>query len=265
VFNHLHTEYDLFSTPTVDEDVAMLARVHQIYCFYYGPPLWRFGKPCGEDGSVKWEEKDFDYIIDNCSNQTFDQRDLLYRVQLNVPETQLKDARFCSPPNDIRKFQRFDSKHLPILYAARDVETCLHESRVTLEDECFVAVLEPAKPMTFLDLSRCTAPDGVTPFEDPSIWLLALLYNGGEAYEVCRQLSSRIHARNFDGFIYNSYFQQAAERNHQNIAVFGRPLLTQQLMVRSLQKVRLSNVAYDWQFAPVVRAANIEDLSEYTT
>ena len=259
-FNNLREEFELapFSTPSVNEDVAMLARVHKIYCFLYGPPLWQFGKPCDENGNVSWNESDFDYIIKNCSALVLDQQDIFYRLQTNVREQDLIDFRFCSPPDSIRKFQRFDSKELPILYAARDIETCLHENRTTLQDECFVAVLSPKRKLKILDLSQCKTPSDVTPFEDPNIWLMALLYDGGGAYDICRRLANRIRDKGYDGFIYTSYFQQAAKRTHQNVAVFGRPVVAGDLAVRSLQKVRLNSVAYDWQFASIVKGAYIE-------
>lgn len=225
------------------------------------PSLWQFGKPYEEDGTVSWNDSDFDYVIDNCASTILDQQALIYRLQLNVPETELIDSRFCSPPDAVRKPQRFDSRDLPILYAAFDVETCLHESRITLEDECFVAVLKPSVPAKLLDLSKCTAPAAANQFENPNIWLRALLYNGKDVYEVCRRLANRIHARGFDGFIYPSYFQQTAERTHRNVALFGRPVKAGKLLMHSLQKVRLSNVAYDWQFAPVVKGAYLDEVS----
>ena len=260
-FNDQREEYHLFSTPTVNDDIEMLARVHKIRCFYYCPPLWQFGKPCEEDGTMSWNDSEFDYVIDNCQTRIIDQQTLVYRLQLNVSETELIDSRFCSPPDAIRKFQRFDSRDLPILYAAFDVETCLHESRITLEDACFVAVLKPLEITKLLDLSKCTSPAAANQFENPNIWLHALLYNGKDIYEVCRRLANRIHARGFDGFIYPSYFQQSAERTHHNIAFFGRPVKAGKLLLHSLQKVRLSNVAYDWQFAPVVKGAYLDEVS----
>lgn len=247
-----------FSTANVNADMEMLARVHKIYCFLYGPPLWQFGKPSEENGKTVWQVKDFDYLIDNCSLQQLSQGDIFYRLQTNVPESQLVDSRFCTPPDRFRKFQRFDSQGLPILYAARDIETCLHECRVSLQDECFVAVLSATKPMKILDLSRCVAPSGATEFEDPKLWLLALLYDGGVAYDICRRLARRIRDRGYDGFTYTSYFQQAAERKHQNIAIFGRPIITGAVTLHSLQRTRINNLAYDWQFVPVVKSSVVE-------
>ena len=256
-FNNLRGDYQLesFSTATVNNDVAMLARVHNIYCFLYGPPLWQLGKPAEEDGIVDWKDADYDYIIENCPSKTLDQKDMIYRLQMNVKEKDLIDLRFCSPPDTIREFQRFDSEFLPILYAARDVETCLHESRVTLQDECFVAVLAAKNKLNLLDLTLCASPDHVTPFEDPSIWLQSLLYDGDSSYKACRGLARRIQTKGYDGFIYTSYFQQAAQKTHQNVAVFGHPIASGDLAVCSLQKIRLNDVAYAWQFASIVKGA----------
>jgi hypothetical protein len=250
---------DLFGTESLNSDLTYLEREHGIYCFYNGPPLWQFGKPWGEDGNVDWSMSDFDYIIENCPSRTIVGENILYRAQRNVPEMEICDGRFCSPPESVQTSWRFDSDDTPICYAAFDVETCLHESRVVLSDDIFVAVMAPKRPLRMLDLSECNTPPGVTPFEDPKIWLLALLYASEASYEVCRKLAKRIRERAYDGFIYTSYFQQASERPHLDVAIFGRPIRDGLLEVTSINKVVLRNVAYDWQFGPVVKGAYVEE------
>jgi hypothetical protein len=204
--NDLHGSSDQFGTPVLNADIDFLRDALQIYCFYYGPPLWMFGKTPGEDGAVEWYDGNLDHIIENCSDLSLSGGAALYRVQLNLGETDLCACRFCSPPQENRMmFWRFDNEDLPICYTAFDVETCLHETRVSLEDEIYVGVLKPRRNLRLLDLSTCATPEGTTQFEDPAIWLRSLLYNGKESYETCRRLATRIRDRGYDGFMYESY------------------------------------------------------------
>lgn len=249
--NDVRDDAEPIGTPILNVDIEMLSQLGP-KCFLYGPPLWRFGKPANEDGNVEWSDEDFAYIMQNCPEVWVSTKTQIFRTQLDVADDNMKPERFCSPPQEFRKsFGRFDSEELPIWYGAFDVETCLHESRVTLQHHVFVAVCSPAKPLRILDLSNCELSD-VSPFDDPEIWLLALIYAGKESYAVCRRLAAAIALKGYDGFIYTSFFQQAAERKHLNIALFGRPIIDGKVYVNSFDTVRLRNVSYDWQFGPVV-------------
>ncbi len=247
---------DRFGTAELNADVAMLDEKHDIYCFYYGPPLWMFGKPSEENGQVVWDDADIDYILDNC-NKVALESDLLYRIQRNLKDSEITSHRFCSPPEQFRKnYWRFDSENVSICYAALDVETCLHESRVTLQDDIFVATLAAQRPLHLLDLTTCETPPNTTSFNDPSIWLCSLLYDSGsQSYEVCRRLARHICDRRYDGFVYTSFFQQAAERPHKNVALFGTPIRSGTVAVRSINRVQLRNMVYDWGFGPLTFGA----------
>ncbi len=253
-FNPFRNEFDALGTPVLNSDLAKL-RDLGFTCFLYGPPLWRFGKTPEEDGQVVWTQADLDYVIDACPEVGISTNIPIYRVQLDIDESSIAPPRFCSPPQQFRiRLGRFDSFELPIWYGAFDVETCLHESRVTLQHEISVAVCAPSRPLRLIDLSHCEL-DVPTPFEDPAIWLLALIYNGEESYGTCRRLAKEIASRGFDGFLYTSFFQQAASRNHTNVALFNRPIVEGLLNVVSLNVARVRNVAYDWQFGPQVFSA----------
>lgn len=254
--NDARGEIDLFGLSSLNRDIERLRTDHGIYCFYYGPPLWRFGKPSDEDGYVHWSDEDLDYVLDNCQSSEINPDSEFYRVQINVKEDEIEDARFCSPPANVtRSTWRFDSENVTICYCAFDIETCLHESRVSLENDIFVAILSPNRPLRLLNLDTCAPPADATRFEDPSIWLLALIYSAERSYPICRRLARRILERGYDGFTYTSFFQQAAERPHRNIAVFGEPIRDARVKVKSINTVRLNELAYRWQLGPVVLGA----------
>jgi len=243
---------DKFGTKELNEDIKRLEKEHGIFCFYYGPPMWMLGKSPDENGDVAWSEEDFDITLDHCQDRILKPNETIYRVRTNLLKQDIKAEQFCSPPEEKRdELWRFDSKELKICYAALDVETCLHETRITLQDNIFVATIRPIKPLRLLDLTTCQRAD-VTPFDNPMIWINSLLYDGKENYHVCRQLAQRIKNRGYDGFVYRSYFQQVAERVHINIALFGGPIAEGAIKVISINTVKVKNATYDWNFGPAI-------------
>lgn len=260
--NSSHGTYADTGISDLNDDLRKLCELHEIFCFRYGPPLWMFGKPASEEGVVEWEDADFDRIIDNCKMRHLDANERFYRAQLNLKDAEINPSRFCAPPEKFReKLWRFDSRDLNICYTALDIETCLHETRVTLQHEPFVAVLEATKTLKVLDMTVCEDPAATTPFEDPRIWLAALLYDGEHSYEVCRKLAMRIYERGFDGFIYHSYFQQAGSKPRLNFAIFGTPICSNSIKVVAITRVSLTSIDYKWRFAPVIKT-NAEAINE---
>lgn len=55
-------------------------------------------------------------------------------------------------------------KGLPIMYASQDLQICVHECRVTAEDDLYVATLAPSRDMKLLDLTELLTED-VSEFE----------------------------------------------------------------------------------------------------
>ncbi len=64
----------------------------------------------------------------------------------------------------LREFsERTRSPPQPILYASQDVEVCVHECRVTVEDDRYMATLAPVRDVRLLDLTAVLEED-VTEF-----------------------------------------------------------------------------------------------------
>ncbi len=256
-FNTTTRDYDPFGATALRDDLLLLHSAFGINCFFYGPPLWMFGKPVDEDGEQRWETQDYEYICDSCSKVTLTETDIFFRVQCNLDGV-FPDNRFCSPPDKFRRtFGRFDSAELPILYAAYDIETCLHESRITVRDEIYLATLRPVEPIRLLDLSSCKARVPITAFEDPNVWLTCLLFDS-ESYENCQELSRYIKSLGYHGFVSKSYFQQVSEREHKNISIFGRPIVESLLRVDCVNRIVPQNVTYDYCLGPAISKADSE-------
>jgi hypothetical protein len=250
-FNHYDRPIDVVGRSQLREDIRRLSEAFGVKVFLYGPPSWMFGKPADEGGDQSWEVSDYQKICDYYNERELDCEATLFRVQRNIEFTP-EDARFCSPPEKVRTtYGRFDSADLPVLYCSLDVETCLHESRVSLEDDIFVATMHPTRTLRLLDLTDPTEDFEVSPFVDPRIWLKSLIYDHG-SYNVCQNLAAHIYSLGYDGFIVESYFKQAAHALHSNICLFGRPVVSGLVGVEGVNKVSLHNVSYEYGFGPAV-------------
>lgn len=250
-FNYFDGPIDEFGRSPLKRDIRLLSTSFGLRVFLYGPPIWMFGKPAEEDGSQKWETSDYQKISDCYDERELDCQTQFFRVQSNI-EFVPEDARFCSPPDEFRsRYGRFDSADLPLLYCSLGVETCLHESRVTLEDDIFVATMHPTRPLRLLDLTKPKADLDFSPFDDPRIWLRSLVYDHG-SYDICQKLAQYVHSVGYDGFIVESYFQQAARDKHVNLCLFGHPVTSGLVNVDGINKVNLHNISYEYGFGPAV-------------
>lgn len=162
------------------------------------------------------------------------------------------------------------------MYCSQDLQVCIHECRVTVEDNLFVATLEPKKNLKVLDLADLLQEENVTEFESLDMAVHMLFLAGSHSYEISRAIALAAHAAGFDGLIYPSYFSmlrtgampfetmlgishrrvsQFAEREKskiiRNLALFGRPTEEGHVHVRCIDRLILSRVAYGVHFGPV--------------
>ncbi|MBV7396167.1 RES family NAD+ phosphorylase [Mameliella sediminis] len=250
-FNYSDRPIDEVGREALRKDIRLLSEAFGLNIFLYGPPLWMFGKPAEEDGKQRWEASDYQKICDYHEKLELDSNATFFRVQRNIEFTP-EDTRFCSPPEKFRTVNgRFDSPKLPVLYCSFDVETCLHESRVSLEDDIFVATMQPTKTLRLLDLTSPKVDFYISPFDDPRIWLKSLIYDH-DSYDCCQHLALHIRSLGYDGFVIESYFQQAARAKHANLCLFDRPVVSGSVRVLGVNKVILHNVSYEFGFGPAV-------------
>ncbi|MEO4028626.1 RES family NAD+ phosphorylase [Chromobacterium vaccinii] len=146
---------------------------------------------------------------------------------------------------------RYDTAERPVFYGAEDVETCLHESRVTLSDYIALATFTPTRPLRLLDLAdNIDDSSARTPFEQVDVFMTRLAYAGKQDYDLCRELAAEIEARGFDGFLFISYFAQAHRQKLRNIALHGRPVQSGKLQLLSVNRIRLAETNYKYSFGP---------------
>ena len=184
---------------------------------------------------------------------------------------------YDSPPAPVSD-GRLDTHTGPVMYGSTDLDTCLHECRVSAEDDLFVATLRPRRKLEFLDLSRLLdEPREVSEFESLDLAVNMLFLAGEHSYLVTRAISRAVEQAGFDGMAYPSYFSMLRNGvkpfettygiSHRripqyrefedskilpNYAIFGRPVEEGLVEVQCINRVVLSTVVYSVHFGPAL-------------
>ena len=259
-------------------DAAVFENALGIGFFLYGPRFWMFGEveplkalQCDEKRSEV-----IDRILGEYRSRTLSVRDKFYRIRKN-PDEPSQGEQYDSPPRGLSN-GRLDTPDRPALYASPDLQTCLHECRVTAEDDLFVATLRPARDLELLDVAALLdEPREVTEFESLDLAVNMLFLAGEHSYPIARDLSRAARTAGFDGMVYPSYFSMLRNGvkpfettygiSHRmipqyrefeeakvsaNFAIFGRPIEEGLVDVCCINRVVLSTVLYSVHFGPVM-------------
>ncbi len=246
---------DLKFASSLNHDYKLLKKVCNKVLFHYGPPLWRLGLTehyeAIESGGKKRTQALKD-IIDQAQILVLPKGSKLFRVRINVDPTSITACDFDTPPIKYRKnYYRFDSHKIPLFYSSFDVETCLHECRVTVSDEISLATFRTKKKLKILNLIDSFAKEMQgTPFDSVEILLNKLCCSAEDEYWKCRLISKEIQKKRFDGFKYKSYFSLVKPRILVNVALFGYPVKTGKIVLESINRVKLERVNYEYSFGP---------------
>lgn len=182
-----------------------------------------------------------------------------YRIRVNVPDAdKFEEGQYDTPPRPRRRgFGRFDNPALPLLYGSPNLQVCIHECRVTLADDIFVATLAPTRSLRLIDLTgNYDQPEAIDPIDD-LFWFFRGLMNASlpHVYRYCRRIAQTIKdMTDADGFVYNSYYTNVAGDTGGraiNYALFGRPISEGKLGVVSVNTVRLNRITYDYRLGPL--------------
>ncbi|WP_067143181.1 RES family NAD+ phosphorylase [Oceanivirga salmonicida] len=262
---------------SLQKDVKLFEKELGIGFFVYGPPLWLIGEiePLKDLQNIKKRKSIFKRIIDEFPTVLLKENELFYRIRTN-PEKPIDKNEYDSSPYPGKG--RLDSKNNPILYASQDLEVCIHECRVITEDEIYVATLKPNNTLKLLDLTE-PIDENINAFEslDLSIQMLFLASKESpNAYEISRDLSLYVKEKGFDGIIYPSFFsllrtgkipfgtfcglplrkfpkykEFEKATTIRNIALFGSPIKDKKIEVKNINKLRLNQIIYNYDFGPV--------------
>ena len=200
-----------------------------------------------------------DQVVPKLRFTEMDTSSTLYRIRINLDDhDKFDEGQFDTPPKRKRRgFGRFDNNKLPLFYGSPNLQVCIHECRVTLVDNIFVASLTPTKKLSLIDLTgNYDQPNDIDPFDDLE-WFFRGLMNASQphVYRYCRRIAQTIRdMTSADGFVYNSYYTNIAgdsEGKTVNYAFFGHPISEGKLALTSINTVRLERIRYDYHLGPV--------------
>ncbi len=216
-------------------------------------------------------------ILESYPTREFTPNDKFYRLRnLDRGESSEFDPtdgmQFDSPPprigNDEEKeveYGRFDSCDLSVLYGAPELATCLHECRVTKEQDLYVATLKPTRSLQLLDL--CVFPDEIdtNPFVSIDHTVASLFEEGSDVYPISRKLALAAQNEGYEGVIYPSFYSDLhnGKRSSEpekgpsskpwvskNIGIFGKPIQDERLLITCINRMHLQEVEYTFYFGP---------------
>lgn len=278
-FNDRRKGSELTVPTWLEEDTNLVAALLGIGFFYYGPRLWMVGeveplKALEESASRPGIVK---RILEEYPAHDLDPSEAFYRVRTSVDEPS-EESQFDSPPIGVSGNGRLDTPDMPVLYGSPDLDVCVHECRVSAEDEIHVARMRPAKTLNLLNLAvLLEEPRSVTEFESLDMAIHMLFLAAKHAYPITRAISVAAQAAGFDGLIYPSYFSmlrvgampfqttfgishrripqyQGYEQSFAvpNLGLFGRPVEQGLVSIECINRLILRRVNYEYHFGPVL-------------
>lgn len=236
-------------------DYEFLKEKTNLVVFHYGPPLWRLGLT-EQYNALEGEKKEIEAALADikaaCSEIILPIDTKLYRLRINAIDL-LNSISYDSPPKKLKVTNtRFDTPEIDIFYSSSDLETCLHETRVTVADEITLATFKTSKELKLLNIADSfTEKKDTTEFEMISILMYKLCTTNEGEYEKCRLISEFIKHNDYDGFKFLSYYTNVKDEPLDNIALFGFPLQEEKIKLVSLNRVKLERVDYSFTFGPV--------------
>lgn len=277
-FNEMQPrEGDYEGDESLRDDVALLSEKGRIRFFHYAPNLWMLGEveplkdlinPCTRMAVI-------DRVLEEYPERILPHDTILYRLRID-PRDPDDYLEYDSPPINHVGDGRLDSKDLPVLYCSDDIDTCIHECRVTAEDDLYLAALIPRSNLRLLDLTVILPnQDGETEFESLDTAINMLFHAARHSYEISRDISRAANQAGFDGLLYPSFFNKVRTwqmpnetiygrslrripQFHEhikagtfsNVALFGRPIREDILKVVSVNRLVIHTVSYDFRFGP---------------
>jgi hypothetical protein len=260
--------------PWTKPDVRLFEKTLGVGFFRYGPRLWMVGEVGPLKSLQRPEERGMILarIVSEYPALTLTETESFYRLRRG-PGDPISPKEFDSPPAEGKG--RLDSANFPVLYCSQDLQTCVHECRISVDDEPYVATLGPTRPLRLLDLTA-VLNEHVTEFESLDLAVHMVFLAGSHSYEICRAIALATFQAKYDGLIYPSYFslirtggmpfdtiygisirripqfaEQARGQMIPNIAVFGRPIEQGLVTVRCINKLVVGAAHYSLVLGPV--------------
>jgi len=274
---HHYGRSDISPSPWLKNDITLIEDAAKIGFFHYGPRLWMIGEvePLKDLQDPTKRSQVIGRLLKEYPEKTLAKDSAFYRLRV-CPQHPDKPHEYDSPPMDLAGKGRLDSPGFPVMYGSQDFDICIHECRVTAEDDIYVATLKPQRDLRLLDLTHVLKED-VTEFESLDMAIHMLFLARSHSYEISRAISLAAKDAGFDGLIYPSFFSlirtgghpfetayglslrrfhPEAEKHAQaftipNFALFGRPLENLLVRVECINRLVLTQICYLGHFGPV--------------
>lgn len=272
---HQSTSIDI--QPWLQSDVCLIERLLGVGFFHYGPRLWMLGEiePLKALQRSRTRNSIIKRVLAEYPTRLLKPDEHFYRIRVN-PIHPSDKAQYDSPPPEHAGRGRLDIKGQPVLYGSTDLEVCIHECRVTAEDDTFVATLRPTQELRLLDLSVLLREEAsVSEFESLDLTVHMLFLAGRHSYRLTREIAESARKAGFDGLVYPSYFSllrigqmpfqtvygishRHIEQLHEheqsktipNLALFGCPVSSGTVEVGCIDRLIISRVGYEYHFGP---------------
>jgi len=272
-----HQSTSISTSPWFEQDIRLIERTIGVGFFYYEPRLWMIGevKPLKALQEPTSRALVIERILAEYPTTLLHVAESFYRIR-KAPKKPEDFGEYDSPPLASAGTGRLDSTNFPVMYGSQELQVCVHECRVTAEDELYVATLSPTRNLKLLDLSALLWEEEATEFESLDMAVHMLFLAGKHSYNITRDIARAVHAAGYDGVVYPSYFsllrtgsmpfktsygishrqfpqlhEQEKAKTIPNLALFGRPIEECNVEVRCINKLILSRVEYSFHFGPV--------------
>ena len=272
-----HQPTSISTSPWFQEDIRLLENTIGVGFFYYGPRLWMVGEvePLKALQEPSSRASIINRILIEYPTTFLRGAQSFYRIRID-PKNPQDFGGYDSPPLARAGTSRLGAPNFPVMYGSQDLQVCVHECRITAEDELYVATLSPIRDLKLLDLTALLQEKEATEFESLDMAVHMLFLAGKHSYDITRDIARAVHAARYDGIVYPSYFsllrtggmpfetsygishrrfsqlhEHEKAKTIPNFALFGRPIEEGKVQVRCINKVILSHVEYSFHFGPV--------------
>jgi hypothetical protein len=144
---------EITAPPPLDKDMRLFETTVGVGFFRYGPRFWMFGEveplKALQERSSRFPV--IERILSEYPTTVVKPTQFFYRLR-KEPSTPDDVGEYDSPPDDLAGTGRFDTKKFPVMYGSPDLQTCIHECRVTVEDDLYIATLSPIRDLKLLNL-----------------------------------------------------------------------------------------------------------------
>ena len=274
--------------PWLEPDLRLIERTLQVGFFQYGPRLWMVGEvdPLKALQKTNSRAEVISRILKEYPGRILNTDECFYRLR-KAPTNPIDFGEYDPPPREKLGEGRFDTAKLPILYGSQDIEVCLHECRVTADDELYIATLTPSRTLRLLNLAEPLGEEHVTEFESLDMALHMLFLAGRHSYEISREIPTAAYKCRFYGLVYPSYFtllrtgatplettygislrmfpesrEHTRKNTISNLALFSRPVAEGSVSVQCINRVMLNKVDYKVHFGPLLVHGSTSDAPE---